>query len=212
MIKYGLISETDARTIEKTIDLVCNGYEQGEVIRTTCIGIFDGDTDRGIHEYTLAKGFNHIHTAIDNAKFFEIKNPFSECNLIIGNSIEVAYLIPNNSQDFIFVDGCHAFPYVISDFFCFADKVKVVAYMAFHDTGSHIKPFTGYQDVGSKEDANMYISVRKALEMVGLFSEYLPYAFSTEYPIPEFFKWELIFDEADISNEMGGICVFKKLY
>lgn len=199
MIKYGLISKLDSEIIEKTIDLVCDQYKQGEVIRTTCIGIFDGDTDRGIHEYILSKGFNHIHTAIDNAKYFEIKNPFPECNLIIGNSAEVAYLIPDESQDFIFIDACHAFPDVISDFFCYQKKVRGGGYLLFHDTARHIGAFTGFQDVGSKDDPNMYICVRKALNEIGLLQGVHK-------------RFELIFDEADINDEMGGMCVFKKLY
>lgn len=216
MIKYGLISKTDAATLEKTIDLICNEYNQGEVIRSTCIGIFDGDTDRGMHEYILKKGYKHIHTAIDNAKYFEIKNPFPECNLIIGNSVEVAYLIPDDSQDLIFVDGCHAFHAVISDYFCYKDKVKPYGYLAFHDTGAHIKPFSGYQDIGSKDDPDMYISVRKALDSTGLLPKfYFLNLYGGIFQKKELLplnKWQLVFDEVDINDEAGGVAIFKKLY
>lgn len=216
MIQYGLISQTDARTLEKTLDLICNARD--EVINVCEIGIFDGQTARGIYEYVTNSKYivveNDIptvlkykcnYTAIDNNKDKEVFKPFEDCTLIIGNSNEVYNALADNSQHLIFVDGCHALPCVISDFFCYAGKVKVGGYMAFHDTGKHIKPFKDWQRMGSEGDADMYISVRKALHKVGLINK--PMDYINRQP-----NWELIFDEADPMNSAGGVCVFKKLY
>jgi hypothetical protein len=211
MIKYGLISKVDAGVIEKTIDAICIKFP-GEAINTCQIGVFDGETDRGIYEYATSKKIKCNHTAIDNNRYGNVNLPFPECNLIIGNSTEVAYRIPNQSQHFIFIDGDHSFPGVVSDFFCYAPKVKTGGFIAFHDAGSHILPLTGYQDRGNKDDPDMYISVRKALNKVGLLSKtYLPYPDDVVYVNDPSNIWEVVFDTADETDPMGGITVFRKL-
>jgi len=196
MIQYGLISKVDADCIEKTLDLILSEFK-GIEINTCQIGVFDGQTDRGIHEYVLDKGRSNNHTAIDNEKDKPILLPFSTCNLIIGNSNEVYNQIEDNSQHLIFVDGGHAFPTVVADFFCYESKVKRGGYFAFHDSGSHIKANKDYQRMGSELDPDMYISVRKALTKIGVLND-------------ELYGWRLIFDEADPSDEAGGIVVLKK--
>lgn len=212
MIKYGLISETDARCLEKTIDLIAL-HSPGEKINVTEIGVFDGQTARGIYEYVSSKqygglGISHDapmilfnyqcnYTAIDNNKDKEVLLPFPECNLIIGNSNEVYNQLEDNSQHLLFVDGCHCYGCVVGDFFHYASKVKVGGYYAFHDTGKHIAAFKDYQH-GDTNKQDSYISVRKALTYLGLYE-------GRE-------GWELVFDEADILDAAGGITVLKRLF
>lgn len=206
MIKYGLISEVDARCLEKTIDLILEELKN-EVINITEIGLFDGGTTTGVIEYLMSKDmprYNINYTGIDSEKDKScqpIERLYDE--LIIGNSNEVYNRIEDNSQHLIFQDACHCFAHVVSDFFCYAPKVKVGGYLAFHDTGKHIKPFKDFQH-GDKENPDAYISVRKALYTLGKFV-------NIENPLSSI-SWEVIFDEADPENEAGGICVFKKLY
>src|ERR1700733_9306773 len=192
MIKYGLISETDARALEKTIDLICNEFGKAE-INVTEIGLYNCATANGICDYLSLKGVHWKYTGIDNEKDKEI-NPPLWIKYIKGNSTEVYNQIEDNSQHLIFIDGDHSLIGVISDFYAYAGKVKEGGYLAFHDTGKHIKPFKDFQH-GDKDNPDAYISVRKALNKIGLFNH------------PE---WELIFDEADENNEAGGICVFLK--
>jgi len=207
--KYGLISETDGKVIEKTIDLICKEWDD-EIINICEIGLYNCETSIGImnyywqHHITDIKSINY--TGIDNNKDKWIIAP-DWMNFISGNSNEVYNQLGDNSQHLIFIDGCHNFPSVIQDFFCYAPKVKVGGYLAFHDTGKHIKPFKDYQGVGSKEDSDMYISVRKALETIGLLWEEGRNLFIDRYAE----EWELIFDEADKKDEAGGVCVFKKI-
>lgn len=217
MIKYGLISETDGRTIEKTIWEVVNNFPKDTTIYTTEVGVFDGQTSRGLNE--LIKSFHrtsdglqfcHVHTAIDNEKDKPILKPFPECNLIKGNSNEVYNQLEDNSQHLIFVDGCHCFAHVISDFFCYAPKVKVGGFIAFHDTGKHIKPMKDFQH-GDKNNPDAYISVRKALKAIGLIEYQYEFTFGEMYP-EKYPGWELVFDEADSADLAGGVTVFKKLY
>lgn len=210
MIKYGLISETDGKTLEKTIDLICDEFKEG-FINVTEIGLFDCETAIGLWRYLNQTKLRHCnYIGIDNEKDKKI-NPPSFLNLIIGNSSEVYNQFEDNSQHLIFEDSCHCFAHVVSTFFCYAPKVKVGGYMAFHDTGKHILPFKDFQH-GDKSNPDAYISVRKALDAIGLPNILLEkkhggatHKISNAY-------WELIFDEADDSDLAGGICVFRKLY
>lgn len=197
-IKYGLISETDATALEKTIDFICGGMGN-DIINITEIGVYGGGTGRGICEYIKSKGNNYWITGIDSFKDKEtVIFPYNE--MIYGDSNEVYNKIEDNSQHLIFVDGCHCFSHVVSDFFCYAPKVKVGGYFAFHDTGKHIKPFKDFQH-GDKNNPDAYISVRKALSAIGVLGS----------GIAAGKMWERAFDEFDIENEAGGIVVFKKL-
>ena len=250
-IKYGLISQTDARTLEKTIDLICEQSTDG-VINICEVGLYSGATSNALYDYVTGKVYGSSKsggyaeyvfkcnlTGVDNLKDDEKIIDFpKEGELIIGNSNEVYSQIEDDSQHLIFVDGCHCFSHVISDFFCYAPKVKVGGYLAFHDTGKHIKPFKDFQH-GDETNPRAYISVREALKAVGLFNRPSGYAINvealkdmdiankdeliakfnkmgaemgiTQLLSPRFPNWELIFDEADETNEAGGICVFKKL-
>ena len=197
MIKYGLISKIDGETIESTLDLVCNKFV-GEPIHVTEVGIFDGQTARGIRDYLLQRGRIICYTAIDSERDKPVLRPFEACNMIIGNSSEVYNRLEDNSQHFIFIDALHTFPAVVSDFFCFETKVKVGGFIAFHDTGTHIVPTSGWQRVGDIDDPDMCLGgVRKALRRIGLLSGRFPF-------------WELMFDESDPLDEAGMICVFRK--
>ena len=208
-IQYGLISRTDANVLEKTIDLICDEFAPNNLMNVTEIGLFDCGTAMGIKEYVYSKQWLIYYTGIDSEKDKPINAPFW-LHYIKGNSNEVYNQIEDNSQHLIFVDGCHCFAHVISDFFCYAPKVKVGGYLAFHDTGVHIKPFKDFQH-GDKNNPDAYISVRKALQTIGLLEPFLnPKYQNVEGGIYD--QWELIFDEADETNEAGGICVFKKLY
>jgi hypothetical protein len=198
MIKYGLISETDARTLEKTIDLILEDFRVDDIVNITEVGVYGGDTGYGMTEYINERNRDWVLTGIENNKDGEtIRATYDK--LIIGNSNEVYNQLEDNSQHLIFVDGCHCFAHVVSDFFCYASKVKAGGYFAFHDTGRHIKPFKDFQH-GDKSNPDAYISVRKALLEIGMF-----------LPISNF-GFNLQFDKADETNEAGGICVFKKIY
>jgi len=208
-IKYGLISETDGLTLQKTIDLLSKELDDG-FINVTEVGVYGGDTGKGLADYIKSKGIIPNMIGIDNKRDNEPLR-FEYNKLIIGNSNEVYNQIPNNSQHLILIDGCHTFPAVIADFFCYSAKVKPGGYIAFHDTGSHINPLHGWQGVGDKNDPDFCLGgVRKALNMLDLLYE-------NDYSIFGMHSdtsggWKLIFDEADSNDLAGGFTVFKKLY
>jgi hypothetical protein len=207
-IKYGLISETDARCLEKTIDEIWLDFP-AEDMNITEIGIFDGQTARGIYQYVTRKAWatneENIeigcnYTAIDNNKDKEVLKPFPECNLIIGNSNEVYNQLEDESQHLILIDGNHSFPYIISDYYCYKNKVKIGGFLCFHDTSPQAQG-KDWQRMGSEQDPDMYISVLKALKEVGLLNEW-------EREPNEF---ELTFNEFDPNDNAGGFMVFKRL-
>lgn len=218
-IKYGLISETDKSTLEKTIDLICEQFPN-EIIHSCEVGLYSGLTSEAICKYIgLEKHRVPFHTGIDNGKDGELLRHFPPFNskLIIGNSSEVYNQLEDNSQHLVFIDGCHTYPAVIADFFCYAPKVKVGGYLAFHDTGKHIDPLHGWQGVGDKNDPDMCLGgVRKALDKIGLLRFksfwYVPGSVDTSGNECWLGGWELVFDQADPNDEAGGICCFKKLY
>lgn len=197
MNKYGLLTAKDIETIEKTLDFVCDQFPEG-IINTTELGVRDGSTSRGIHNYLTSKGRFNFHTGIDNNKDMPVVRPFDGCHLIIGNSIEVYNQLADNSQCFLFIDACHNYPITMADFLVYSDKVRHGGFVAFHDCGLQIAPFTDYQGVGSREDKDMFISCRKAVNKLGLLENKFP-------------GWDLIFDEYDPSFPTGGIVVVKKI-
>jgi hypothetical protein len=192
----GLISELDAQTIEATLRLIVDEFPR-ETIHVTEVGLFNCATSIGIHDKLKQLNTDVIFTGIDNEKDKPITSFPQWMKLIIGNSNEAYYQLKDRSQHFIFIDANHSFSYVVSDFFCYSDKVKLGGYMTFHDTGRHIKPLSGYQS-GSYDNPDSYIAVRKALKKIGLLDD-------------KFEGWRLAFDRADETDEMGGIVVIKRI-
>jgi len=230
-IKYGLISRVDSECIEATLNYIMSDFPN-EFINVCEVGCYAGESGNAFSQYIKSKNFillntpsvrkSSLHTpwrlvppnsslwfrlsknriphitGIDNNKDGEILR-FTYDKLIVGNSSEVYNQLEDSSQHFIFIDGLHTFPQVVADFYSFQSKVKVGSYICFHDTGKHIDPLSGWQGVGDKNDSDMCLGgVRKALEKIGLLNNAK-------------FNWRLIFDEADVTDSAGGVCIFKKI-
>lgn len=200
MIQYGLINQVDASCLQRAIDYIQIDFPN-EIINYTEVGIYHGRTTSGIKTYLDSVGAKYNLIGIDNFKDKEELVFFpEEATLIVGSSIEVYNQLPDGSQHLILIDGNHSFPYVIADWFCYSQKVKVGGYMAFHDAAPHAQN-KSFQRMGSDKDMDMYISVRKSLGRIGLIGD--------DASIK---NWELIFDEADMADEGGGTIVFKRLF
>ena len=201
MSKYGLISETDGQTLEKVMDLVCKEFTDVNFLE---VGIYAGTTGQGMVDYFTEKGVPSWWTGIDNNRDGQEVH-YEPDNFIHGNSNEVYNEVPDDSQHIVLIDACHCFSAVISDFFCYAPKVKVGCYLMFHDSGKHIDTLHGWQGIGDKNDPDMCLGgVRKALKTI--FGEYLDN--NGEYGK----GWKLVFDIADPNDAAGGFCCFQKLY
>jgi hypothetical protein len=191
----GLISELDSQTLETVIRMLAR--DSSFYVAVTEVGLFNGQTGLGIASLLQELKVDYELTGIDNEKDKPLIEMPHYTRIIKGNSNEVYHLLANESQDLIFVDANHSYPYVVQDFFCYMDKVCPEGYFCFHDTGRHIKPFDGYQS-GDISNPDSYVAVRKALKKIGLLDD-------------KFEGWELVFDRADETDQFGGICVFKKL-
>lgn len=195
-IKYGLISKVDALCLERTIDLICQEFDD-VLLDITEVGIYSGETGDGIRQYVESKGRQLFKTGIDNDKDEEPIR-FHYHKLIIGNSNEVYNQIPDNSQHMIIVDACHCFFSVVSDFMCYKNKVKPGGYILFHDVGVHLDKLSGWQGIGDKNDSDFcFGGVRRALIELGLFDNKFP-------------GWEFVMEDADVSDLGGGMAVFRK--
>ncbi len=198
MIKYGLISPVDITTIEMCFDEIFEKFPN-EPIRYCEVGLYNGRTTSGAREYFKSKYKEYIQIGIDNFKDKEDLAFFpDDATLIEGSSIEVYNQLPNESQHFILIDGNHSFPYVIADFFCYKQKVRVGGFICFHDAAPHAQDVS-YQRMGDINDPDMSISVLRALEAIGMMEN--NYGFELAYH-----EWAT----PDI-DEGGGMIVFKKV-
>ena len=206
MAQFGLISKLDSEVLMKTIDILCEDFEIGKyAFNVLELGCYSGMTGKFIKKTIENKGRQCFITGVDNNKDGE-KLQFEYDSMFIGNSSDFYWRIKDEFYHLVFVDADHSYLGVISDFYAYADKVKVGGYLAFHDTGEHIKPFKDFQH-GDKGNPDAYISVRKALDKIGLF-----HYENEPYEMYAYRRWDLVFDEADINDTGGGLCVFKKLY
>jgi len=202
-IKYGLISPVDANTIEKVFDRIFDTFPD-ETIMYCEVGLYHGATTRGAKEYFKSKNKPYHLIGIDNFKDKEELVFYPEdANLIQGSSIEVYNNLPDESQHYIMIDGNHSLPYVIADYYCYIKKVKVGGFICFHDAAPHAQDVS-YQRMGRTDDKDMYISVLRALEKIGLIGD---------NHIREFHGVELAYHEwatPDI-DEGGGVIAFRRI-
>lgn len=198
MIQYGLISRVDSDTIEKTFELVFKEFPD-DIINYAEVGLYNGRTTSGVNEFLQSKEKQFNLIGIDNFKDKEELVFFpSNAKLIQGSSIEVYNQLPDNSQHLIVIDGNHSFPYVISDYYCYRNKVKVGGYMCFHDASPQTQG-KSYQRMGNESDSDMHIAVMKAVKEIGLFDNKIE-------------GWERVFHEWDENDEGGGVIIFKRLF
>lgn len=194
---YGLISDTDAATIEKTLDLIIADFPN-QPIKVLELGLYSGATGNGIRQYIESKGRECELTGVDSgADGQQILFPQAYNTIIEMPTTAAAYLIPEYSQHFVFVDANHSYASVVADFFCFKSKVKYDGYLAFHDAAPQAQG-QDYQKTGDPEDQSQYISVAKAILDIGLLND-------------NFYGWKFSFLDYDPADRCGGIAVFKRV-
>lgn len=193
---YGIMPARDYQTFDETLSLLSNTFPEG-ILNTLEIGVHKGPTSIGIRNYLRSIGRDNFHAGIDNQRDFKMNSPFPECNFIIGDSKTSFSKIKDNSQHLLFIDGNHNYPSTIIDFLMYKDKVKENGFIMFHDCGKQIKPFTDYQGEGEKDDPDMYISCRKAVDALGLIKNQRKGFF-------------LISDNYESDHPTGGIIVIQK--
>lgn len=203
-IKYGLISKVDAKGLELAIDGAAKNFKEPE-INILEIGLYAGESGNAMRQYAELKGKKTYLTGIDNNRDNEPMR-FEYDRLIVGNSAEVHNQINDNSQHIVFLDACHCYNCVISDFYAYARKVKYGGFIAIHDTGKHIKQFTHFQH-GDMSNPLAYISVREALNDILEIETSYYWTRSRRFGRH---NWYIRYDEADYYDEAGGIVVLER--
>lgn len=74
--------------------------------------------------------------------------------LIKKNSLEASFDIQDNSLDFVFIDGCHRFNYVMLDIILWNQKVRKGGIVSGHD-------YCHFKDSGVVEAVNAYTQTNK---------------------------------------------------
>jgi Methyltransferase domain len=194
--RFGLLPLKDVETLQRTMDLV-TGVFADETIYTCDIGVHQGLTAKGIHEYLKGKGRKNLHTGIDNLK--DQKRPINAdwLKMIIGSSIHVVNQIQDESQHLLFIDGNHSLFFTTADFLLYKDKVKLGGFIAFHDTSVNIPRYKDYQG-GDQSNPYDYIACREAVQRLGLYNNAFP-------------GFQLMMDEYDTVSQTGGITVVQKM-
>lgn len=187
----------DAESIAFALAKICSTFPEG-IISTFELGTHHGKTSRGIRDFFKAAGRINFHTAIDNQQDFLMDTPFPECNFLIGDSLEMSDEIRDYSQHFGFIDANHSYRYVSSDFLAYKDKIVKGGIIAFHDVSPFIKPFTDYQQVGSKENRYSYITCLEAVKALGLLDD-------------KFYGWKNILYKYDETAPTGGVLLIQKV-
>lgn len=91
-----------------------------------------------------------------NKVYKEAKEKLSKYNaeLIKKTSVEASLDIPDNSLDFVFIDGNHIFDYVMTDIIIWARKVKKGGIVSGHD-------YMFFKNSGVVEAVNKYAEIHK---------------------------------------------------
>ena len=75
-------------------------------------------------------------------------------NILRKTSVEASLGIPDNSLDFVFIDGSHTFDHVMTDLIIWARKVRQGGIVSGHD-------YYFFSDSGVVEAVNKYVEVHK---------------------------------------------------
>lgn len=187
-MNYGAITTVDAKVMDDILDTW-----QNEPIRVLEIGVWNGQTARGIKERCNKNGCVVDYWGID-AKPFDGPIPPWIDHYILSSSEDAVDLVQVNFH-FIFVDGCHCFNHVVLDAVNYGPKVIHGGIIAFHDTAPQVQGVQRNEWVHGSEDKVRYRThVVKALKSIG-------------WPNAE---WQLLLLDCDPLSNIGGMMAFRK--
>jgi hypothetical protein len=201
MPSYGLLGPTDPTVIERTLLEVARVFKCDPPFRVLEIGVCEGKTARGIKEFLDSYNIKFEYWGVDNQRDRSVELPFPGANLVIGDSTTEYHRIPNDKWfRWILIDGCHCVNHAMLDFLHYSPLLSSGGFILFHDTNPDTQGKLDYQGHGPKDNPDMYISTRKAMELLGLSTGYLR-------------GWSLVEDAIGKFNPngvTGGITVFRK--
>lgn len=188
--------EVECDLMEQTITRIKNEFGS---LRFLEVGVFTGDTARGVARYSNSIGCPVNAAGVDFVEYTPVPPP--ECPYVFydGDSMDQWRRV-HGRFNLLFVDGCHCVNHSMTDFLNYSPFVDVGGYCLFHDTAL---PF-GEQKQGEYPQNHGYagqqpsvLGVREGLVKNGLLQGHRT-------------DWQLI---TDIESNTGlmGMCLFKKV-
>lgn len=139
--KWSLMTDTDRSTIRSTVESMC--FQDLRPLNFCEIGTYNGSTAWGVKKITDSKYVPLNYWGVDVMTHDTVLWP--EANMVIGDSTEIFYKVPDVPFDILFIDGPHCTRNCMLDFLNFAPKVRIGGLIMFHDSSpaSQCKlPFT----------------------------------------------------------------------
>jgi hypothetical protein len=115
------------------------------------IGVDLWDGYPGFKDYETKDLIQARFTAMENVKGFN-------CDLMQGWSNEIADRIPDESLDFIFIDGNHAYEWVVWDMYKWIPKVKKGGIVYGHDYDDYTNHRSRWKTMNVVNAVNGYMS------------------------------------------------------
>lgn len=191
---YGLITEVDARLLERSLDEVLGAFRDRRVVIVE-IGVCHGDTSRGIKDWMNARTNNWEYRGVDNGRDREIVPPFDGAILHLGPSEEVYMHLPEQVH-FVMADGCHCVNHVMLDFLHYGDRLATGGLIYFHDASPYTQRKRDWQGHGPRDHDDFGTATREAFRLLGI-----PNA-----------RWPLWREDWMGHHDTGGAAVFRKLW
>lgn len=207
-MKWSLMTDTDRATIKQAIISMCD-LSLDETLNFLEIGTYNGSTAWGAKSISEGKGKIFNYWGVDTMSHDTLLWP--KANMVIGDSTEIFYKIPDLKFDILFIDGPHCTKNCMLDFLNFAPKVRVGGLILFHDSSpaSQCKlPFTPEKEAEYKaggfeipihEEAGTAVLI--ALEKLGLDTPSSTQKRTDYELVSHHWSWE----------PYGGISIYRKL-
>lgn len=189
-MKYGAITTIDA----EVLDFVFSRFDH-ETVRVLEIGVWKGDTARGIKAALESRGCVLVYVGIDAQAWSEPNPPFPGAQYIICKS-EDAYGMVDGDFDVVFQDGCHCKNHVMLDALNYSPMVRIGGFFMFHDTAPQVQHKQTNRWVHPDVDNPVHLTaVNDAIEAIG-------------WPNG---RWSLFTERHDPNSDIGGIKVFQRI-
>ena len=129
-MKWSLMTDKDRETIRTVVDAASDA-SKNLIVNFLEIGTYNGSTAWGAKKVAESTGAKLNYWGIDVMSHDAELWP--EAQMLIGDSTEIFYQVPNVPFDILFIDGPHCTRNCMLDFLNFAPKVRVEGLILFHD-------------------------------------------------------------------------------
>ena len=168
---YGLQSKSDIGILQSCLSDIIATHETGLPVAILEIGVWTGETARGMRDFLKSKGTSIDYTGIENGTGKEATSmcPFAGAMVIHGDSITARSQIGNEQHfDLILIDGCHCLTHACMDFLCYQSLVVPGGFALFHDINPAFQGVDQHHASKNHDAMPMEVAVVDALKLLGL--------------------------------------------